>query len=220
MSSDSEKPNIIGGNWTKYCTVAKSVGRGRPIWTLVVVRARASLALCGRFNQFRSPYSWITMRRALRKRRVFDFVPSYLKGSVERSLLPWAIFLIFTRNRPWESEDHLCTLFFIEMSKERLEKSERTPPVSWRPWALAYSRDRQYNLSCLSAMLKSGRLRSLFLVLGCHLPRKSLSWPAMPVSNKKQEFGQRKRIELFGDFWVRAYRFDFAPRRWPRARSM
>ena len=39
---------------------------------------RASLALCGRFNQFRSPFSWITMRRALRKRRVFDFVPSYL----------------------------------------------------------------------------------------------------------------------------------------------
>ena len=41
--------------------------------------ASASLALCGRFNQIRSPYSWITMRRALRKQRVFDFVPSYLK---------------------------------------------------------------------------------------------------------------------------------------------
>ena len=41
MSADSEKPNIIGGNWTKYCTVAKSVGRGRPIGTSVVVRARA-----------------------------------------------------------------------------------------------------------------------------------------------------------------------------------
>ena len=27
---------------------------------------------------FRSPYSWITMRRALRKRRVFDFVPSFI----------------------------------------------------------------------------------------------------------------------------------------------
>ena len=79
MSADSEKPNIIGGNWTKYCTVAKSVGRGRPIWTSVIVRARTSLALCGWFNQFRSPYSWITMRRALRKWRVFDFVPSYLK---------------------------------------------------------------------------------------------------------------------------------------------
>ena len=32
----------------------------------------------------------------------------------------------------------------------------------------------------------------------------------MSVSNKKQEFEQRKRIKLFDDFWVRAYRFDFA----------
>ena len=41
------------------------------------------------------------------------------------------------------------------MSKESLEKSERTPPVSWRPWALAYSRDRPYNFSCLSADRKT-----------------------------------------------------------------
>ena len=59
-----------------------------------------------------------------------------------------------------------------------------------------------------------------FLGFGCHLARKSLSWTAMPVSNKKQEFEQRKRIELFDDFWERAYRFDFAPRRRSRARSM
>ena len=45
MSADSEKPNIIGGNWTKYCTVAKSVGRSRPIWTSVVVCARVACAL-------------------------------------------------------------------------------------------------------------------------------------------------------------------------------
>ena len=142
------------------------------------------------------------------------------KGSVERSSLPWAIFLIFTWNRPWKSEDHLYTLFFIEMSKESLEKSERTPPVSWRPWALAYSPNRPYNFSCLSAVSKNRRFRSLFSALWCHLARKSLSWPAMPVSNKKQEFEQWKRIKLFDDFWVRAYRFDFAPRRRPRARSM
>ena len=139
------------------------------------------------------------------------FCSSCLKGSVDRSLLPSAIFLIFTRNRPWMSEDHLSTLFFIEMSKERLEKSERTPSVSWRPWALAYSRDRPYNLSCLSAMSKNGRLRSFSSALGCHLARKSLWWPSMLVSNKKQEFEQRKRIKLFDYFWVRAYRFDFSP---------
>ena len=45
MSADSEKPNIIGGNWTKYCTVAKSVGRGRPISASVVVGARVACAL-------------------------------------------------------------------------------------------------------------------------------------------------------------------------------
>ena len=69
-------------------------------------------------------------------------------------------------------------------------------------------------------MSKNGRFRSFFSALGCHLARKSLSWPAMPVSNKKQEYEQRKRIKTFDDFWVRAYRFDFAPNRQPRARSM
>ena len=45
MSADSEKPNIVGGNWMKYCAVAKSVGRSRPIWTSVVVCARVACAL-------------------------------------------------------------------------------------------------------------------------------------------------------------------------------
>ena len=71
------------------------------------------------------------------------------------------------------SEDHLCTLSFIEMSKERLEKSKRTPAISWRPWALAYSRDRPYNFSCLSVLSKNGRLRSFFSASGCHLARKA-----------------------------------------------
>ena len=61
---------------------------------------------------------------------------------------------------------------------------------------------------------------AVFSRLWVSLARKSLSWPAMSVPNKKQEFEQRKRIKLFDDFWVRAYRFDFAPRRRPRARSI
>ena len=117
----------------------------------------------------------------------FFLFRKHFKGSVERSSLPQAIFLFLTRNRPWKSEDHLCTLFFIEMSKERLEKSERTPTVWWRPWALTYSRDRPYNFSCMSAVSKNRRFAVLFSALGCHLARKSLSWPAMQVSNKKQE---------------------------------
>ena len=60
-----------------------------------------------------------------------------VKWGAERLLLPRAIFLIFTRNRPWKSEDHLCKLFFIEMSKESLEK--RTPQVPWRSRALSYT---------------------------------------------------------------------------------
>ena len=143
-----------------------------------------------------------------------------LRGAWRDHSFPEPFSWFLPQNRPWKSEDHLCMLFFIEMSKERLEKSERTPPVSLRPWALAYSRDRPYNFSCLSALSKKRRFRSFFPDLGCHLASKSLSWPAMPVSNKKQEFEQWKRIKLFDDFWVRAYRFDFAPRRRPRARSM
>ena len=49
----------------------------------------------------------------------------------------------------------------------------------------------------------------------------SLSWPAaMPVSSQKHELEHRKWIKLFEDFWVACVRFDFAPRRRPRARSM
>ena len=50
---------------------------------------------------------------------------SCFKGSVERSLLPSSIFLIFTRNRPWKSEDHLCTLFFIDNVKGKTRKKRR-----------------------------------------------------------------------------------------------
>ena len=36
---------------------------------------------------------------------------------------------------------------------------------------------------------------------------------------RNKSLSSEKRIKLFDDFWVRAYRFDFAPRRRPRARS-
>ena len=49
--------------------------------------------------------------------------------------------------------------FFIEISKERLEKVERTPTVLWCPWALAYSRDQPYNFSCLSVVSKNAVLQ-------------------------------------------------------------
>ena len=71
MSADSEKPNIIG-------VIGRNIALWQNLWVGVgrferrSSSARASLALALRG---RSPYSWITIRRALRKRRVFDFVP-------------------------------------------------------------------------------------------------------------------------------------------------
>ena len=91
--------------------------------------------------------------------------------------------------------------------------------VSWRPKALAYSRDRPYNFSCLSVVSKNRRFSQFFLGFGVSFGEE-ISWPTMPVSNKKQEFEQRKRIKLFDDFWVRAYRFDFAPRRHGRCKQL
>ena len=44
---------IIGGNWTKYCTVAKSVGQGRRIWTSVVIRACRLRSAAGSINSGR-----------------------------------------------------------------------------------------------------------------------------------------------------------------------
>ena len=68
--------------------------------------ARAPLALCSRFNQFRSPYSWITMRRALRKRRVFDFVPvpSYLKLGTKSKTRRLRSILCIVKSRKWRPE--------------------------------------------------------------------------------------------------------------------
>ena len=137
-----------------YCDFAERAGKSKGVKKSLVLRSPQA-TLQWRFSHMIEDEQNIHMYKELT-----------FKGSVERSLLPWAIFLIFTRNRPWKSEDHLCTPFFIEMSKERLEKSERTPPVSWRPWALAYSRDRPYNFSCLSAVSKNRRFRSFFLGFG------------------------------------------------------
>ena len=75
----------------KNQTLQGVIGRNIALWQNLWVRvgrferrsssARASLALCGRFNQFRSPYSWITMRRALRKRPVFLFKMKLFRAS-------------------------------------------------------------------------------------------------------------------------------------------
>ena len=55
----------------------------------------------------------------------------------------------------WRPEDHFCKLFVIEMSPERHEKSERRPPVSWRPCAGVQPRSSVHLVTyhaCLSAI--------------------------------------------------------------------
>ena len=126
-----------------------------------------------------------------------------------------------TRNKPWKSEDHLCLLFFLLKCQRKDSKKAKEHRQfggvfgRWRTAAI----DRTTFHACQRCR-KTAVSPFFFLGFGCHLASKSLSWPAMQVSNKKQEFEQPKRITLFNDFWVRAYRFDFAPRRRPRARSM
>ena len=143
------------------------------------------------------------------------------KGSVERSLLPSTIFLIFYTKTGLESLSITSVrCFSLKCQRKDSKKSERTLPVSWRLWTLAYSRHRPYNFSCPSAMSKNCPSLPFFLGFGCHLVTKSFLWPAMSISNPKQEFEQRKRMKLYDDFWVRAYRFDIDPGRRARARSM
>ena len=83
MSADSEKPNITGGIWMKYCTVAKSMGRERPI------SVEVNGCMCAR--RLRSPAGLITSDRHILDSRcadrcandaVFDFGPSHLKGAL------------------------------------------------------------------------------------------------------------------------------------------
>ena len=154
--------------WVGGCRLRSSRSNTWSTATESSVEDMSSELRCSQTSWFRNhhsqeisrwPSSIFTLKSTL---TAFTIYYAIIKGSVERSLLPSAIFLIFTQNRPWKSEDHLCKLFFIEMSKERLEKSGRAPPFSLCPWALAYSRDWPYNFSCLSAMSKNGHLRKFF----------------------------------------------------------
>ena len=127
------------------------------------------------------------------------------------SMLPCAIFLIFTRNGSWKSEDHLCTLFFFYWNLKGKTRKKRKNTAS----LVASLGDGVQPRSTVQLFLpvsdvEESRFRNYFSAFGWHLARKSLSWPTMTVSNKKQEFEQRKRIKLFDDFWVRVCRLILA----------
>ena len=76
----------IRGIWMKYCTVAKTMGRDKPTCVEVNSSARPR-RLCSAAGSINSgclflnsgpPFLDVTLCRRLRKRRVFDLVPSYL----------------------------------------------------------------------------------------------------------------------------------------------
>ena len=135
------------------------------------------------FGVFASP--WTTVKTEKRK-FAFSWEMKSVSGHLKRGAWrdhcfpePFSWFLHETGL--WSLKITSARCFFnIEMSKERLEKIETTPPVSWRPWALATAAiDRMHTtFSCLSAVSKNRRFPSFFfLALGCYLARKSLSWP-------------------------------------------
>ena len=63
---------------------------------------------------------------------------------------------------------------FNEMLKDRLEKSERTPPVSWRLWATAAIDSTTFH-ACQRCR-KTAVLAVFFSALGCHFTSKSLRY--------------------------------------------
>ena len=80
---------------------------------------------------------------------------------------PW--FLHETGLESLNTEDHLCTLFFIEMSGKTRKKRRNTASFGASLGAGVQPRSTilLYNFSCLSAVSKNGRLRTFFSALVC-----------------------------------------------------
>ena len=149
MSADSEKPNIIGGNWTKSCTVAKSVGRGRPIWTSVVVRARVACALRPVQSIPVAIFLNHDAQSAAQTTR-FDFVSSYLKAADtfyvgvqsdqlldHKSMLKWMLgsFLDSQLNWPqWQYVGRHMQTFSLWKREKKKEKNQVSKNLFGADW--------------------------------------------------------------------------------------
>ena len=134
-----------------------------------------------------------------------------LKESVERSLLPRAIFLILHETGLQSLKTTSARCFFL-LKCQRKDSNKAKEQRHFRGVLGAGVQPRStIQLFMPVSGVEKPPFSQFCLAFGVSLARKSLSWPAMPVSNKKQVFEQRKRIKLFVDFWVRAYRFEFAP---------
>ena len=90
-----------------------------------------------------------------------------VKGSVERSLLPWGTFLIFTRNRPSTSEDHFFTLFLLKCQRKDSKKAKhgrrREPRIrQLPPWTTKknHHRDSWWEERCSTCDIVLDQARS------------------------------------------------------------
>ena len=96
--------------------------------------------------------------------------------------------------KTWRSHLHAA---FTQMSSEKREKSERTPPSWWHPWVQAWIFDGLYNFPFMWAMLKNGRLAIAFNDQQCQIPA------------KKPEFGKRKNQISIGRFGKQNLQFSY-----------
>ena len=111
-------------------------------------------------------------------------------------------------------------VFFIEMSKESLEKAKehrrfRCVLGRWRTAAI----DRT-TFHAVSGVEKPPFSQFFSRLWGVIWRWKAFRDQQCQFLTRNKSLSSGKRIELFDYFWVRAYRFDFAPRRRPRARSI
>ena len=99
---------------------------------------------------------------------VFDVFPqqinsSVFRRSVERSLLPSAVFLIFAECRPQLKTQRslLQAVCHWNVARKARKKRKKTAPVSWRPCAGRYSRERAYNFWLIMPVSDLGQLAAL-----------------------------------------------------------
>ena len=168
----------------KNQTLQRVIGWNIAGWQILWVRAgrferapssaRGSLALCGRFDQFRSPYFASTMRRALRKRRVSDFEPSYLKISESLSF-----FLLLIK----PSSGRIIRQYQQDVSVVK-STGERTQLVA-AVTAEVHCNDRKYSLSAIWAAIPTHTSRAASVL------RKSRCWKKPSVFACLSTFGRK-----------------------------
>ena len=147
MSADSEKLNIIGGIWMKYCTLAKTMSRDRPI--CVEVRGCTHVACAPRPSRsipvaillnLNAQIAPLTTQFWLRSELPWQDKCSLKKGPVKRSrserhfwsliMNPYFYFVDFTSsNYVFHSEPQPLSWLFLK--NQEIEKQPKPPKTPW-----------------------------------------------------------------------------------------